>query len=406
MPSPVTLSTIGQILQSIPQERKANEELQYQRMLDAQNFGLKQRQVGVDEKQADAQMQNQALLRAIQQNQQTQLNNERDVQQGLRIGNERMPGIVDNPESARVMRMAGWDLKDTLPTQTFVGDGTSPSLSETPAPAPVEPKVSVGQMQMRDPYFAGSRETQVALMRAMGGNDPNLEEIAVGRQEQSLGRMMTPQELTDFHEHWMKDSQPRQPFSFVVQTAQGPGMVQSGDPNVKPLMMPDGARAQMPPTADMRNQAVASDDLLQNAKLALELGRRTNWNGVGAFGTGRLKQFGFQQLGMGSQDDEDLRNLLDSLRAESSFARGGKNLTGTEKGMIDQFLMNVNRNPRSADQALENFIAQLARRRGNIAPGIPQNLGGPNIPNPQVTAPGTQPPQTGNMFGLNLPPKK
>lgn len=403
------LAGLGAVLSSIPKERAAREQQRYEREQTDILNRQKQQALDTDARTAAASIQNQALLRAIQKSQQEALALQRDTTQGLQLGNDVMPGVVTNPEAARVMRLAGWNLQDKIPTATFSGTGQGPvSLTDSTAVTPpaLQPQAHMSEMQLRDPYFEGSRATQLALRNALEGNDASLEEIAMRKHERELGQPLSSEQMSAFHEKWLKDNQPRLPFSFVVQTANGPGMVKSGDPNVMPLLE-NGERAGFPPTAAQKDTALALDNLLENSKLALELGRATNWSGVGALGAGRVKQFMFQHGGIGSQDDEDLRNLLDEMFTDSAFSRGGKQLTGPERQLMSRFLASVSRNPKSVEQSLEQFIKSVERRRQITAPGIPQHTSGQDIPSPAVNAPGSAPAQQPtNRFNLNLPPLK
>ena len=76
--------------------------------------------------------------------------------------------------------------------------------------------------------------------------------------------------------------------------------------------------------------------------------------GVGSFGKGYLKSTLSKTLGIGTKNQQMLRDLISGVRANSSFESGGKALTKTELDLIDAFTGNINIDPDVSIQMLKD----------------------------------------------------
>ena len=85
--------------------------------------------------------------------------------------------------------------------------------------------------------------------------------------------------------------------------------------------------------------------------------------GVGSFGAGYTKSILKNAFNVGSDNQAKLRNLINAFRATSAFGSGGKNLTKTEKELVDAFGANININPNVA-------ISRLRDIRGRAIEGL------------------------------------
>jgi len=77
--------------------------------------------------------------------------------------------------------------------------------------------------------------------------------------------------------------------------------------------------------------------------------------GVGSFGAGYTKAILKNAFNVGSDNQAKLRNLINAFRATSAFGSGGKNLTKTEKELVDAFSANININPNVAISRLRDI---------------------------------------------------
>jgi hypothetical protein len=76
--------------------------------------------------------------------------------------------------------------------------------------------------------------------------------------------------------------------------------------------------------------------------------------GVGSFGRGYLKSTLSKTLGIGTKNQQTLRDLISAVRANSSFESGGKALTKTELDLIDAFTGNIDTDPDVSIQMLKD----------------------------------------------------
>lgn len=176
-----------------------------------------------------------------------------------------------------------------------------------------------------------------------------------------------------------------------------------------PVQNPDGSTTYMRRSQAEGHQAPwgqATKDRVTAYRTTLDLvdeiqrlGDATNWQGLGGMGTGTVKRLLKRGIGVGSDQAETLRNMLDRLRAQASFQEGGKQFTGTEAELMDNFLSSVNSNSQTAKLRLaefkrmaENSLGQLGGNRSTFGSGfspMPSHAG----------APGGAPPRPGNGQG-------
>ena len=83
--------------------------------------------------------------------------------------------------------------------------------------------------------------------------------------------------------------------------------------------------------------------------------------GIGSFGQGSIQSFLDSAFGIGTENQRQLRNALNSLKSNSSFDQGGKNLTKTELGLIKSFLADMDINPDVAIQRLRSRKKEYVR---------------------------------------------
>ena len=76
--------------------------------------------------------------------------------------------------------------------------------------------------------------------------------------------------------------------------------------------------------------------------------------GVGSFGRGFVQSTLSKTLGVGTKNQQTLRDLISRVRANSSFEQGGKALTKTELQLVDAFTANINFDPDVSIQMLRD----------------------------------------------------
>lgn len=123
------------------------------------------------------------------------------------------------------------------------------------------------------------------------------------------------------------------------------------------------------------SERAASDELsslLELAQNTLQEGDSNGWVGVGPI-AGTLGKTIRNWTGLnvaGGAKGQTNRQNISELEAFSSFAQGGKNLTATEKQMMNDYLSNIKQNPAVARQSLVRAIDSIKRRREALMSGI------------------------------------
>lgn len=150
----------------------------------------------------------------------------------------------------------------------------------------------------------------------------------------------------------------------------GPPVVPVSAPNV-----PGGVEYATRGTAPGKAapQPVGERERVDNYKNALKtiarikrLGEKTNWKGIGPI-AGRVGSAAYEYAGIGSKEEEELRNALSQFQQETSMDRGGKTFTAQEKAMINEFMASYKQNPRAAITRLDQFgtsASQYLKQQG------------------------------------------
>jgi len=85
--------------------------------------------------------------------------------------------------------------------------------------------------------------------------------------------------------------------------------------------------------------------------------------GVGSFGVGAVKSAAKDYFNVGSDTQATFRNLVNALRASTSFGEGGKSLTKIEKEMMAPFNASIGINPDVGILRLRDMRKRLASGR-------------------------------------------
>src|SRR3990167_2336454 len=95
------------------------------------------------------------------------------------------------------------------------------------------------------------------------------------------------------------------------------------------------------------------------ATQALSLGLKTGFSGTGGFYTGSLSQFLAKNLGTGSKEGQDLRNLIGNIKGTVAKLRGGTSFTTNEEKLLDSYVPTINDSAlviQSKLEGLQKFI--------------------------------------------------
>ncbi len=110
--------------------------------------------------------------------------------------------------------------------------------------------------------------------------------------------------------------------------------------------------------------------LIQMLQGIRERGEKSGWSGVGPVASpvyGGLKRY----LGVGNDEEDQLRSALDSVKAEVAHAKYGAALTPNEIQMLMQFAPSSNLAGAKNRNNIDTMINQLMTKVGQLGPGGP-----------------------------------
>lgn len=176
------------------------------------------------------------------------------------------------------------------------------------------------------------------------------------------------------------------------QTSYGPPVINIFDPNApggsRPVprgsIQAGGANAgavNPPPTAERQKIDAYKTTLDLIKDIEDPSFDEKTWNAALGMFDSTVGAKAHEYLGMnmgGGAQGESLRTRLNRLRAQASFAEGGKNFTGTENELLNSFLTQVQHNPKAARERLAEFRRALEISLTRLTGGSNLNSGGSN----------------------------
>lgn len=172
-----------------------------------------------------------------------------------------------------------------------------------------------------------------------------------------------PEKLAAARRDWAQESHFVNPSQASEMLVQVDDPAHPGQSIWTPRSQAGGMRSSLP--VGQKDRLMAYDNSIALAHQILQTGDKLNWTGLGPI-KGRIGRIGMEYLGVGNPEEEHLRNMIDQLKASASFQEGGKQFTGTEKELLDNFLIGVNQNPIAAKQRLRTFIESAQRSRSSL----------------------------------------
>lgn len=117
---------------------------------------------------------------------------------------------------------------------------------------------------------------------------------------------------------------------------------------------------------------VSINTLSDIASQILNLGLQTNYAGIGGLGSGSIKQFLAKNLGTGSKEAQDLRNLVGNIQATIAKERGGTSFTANEQKLLETYTPTINDSALVIDskvKSLQNFLENKKKEIVAVASG-------------------------------------
>lgn len=289
--------------------------------------------------------------------------------------NDRLNKSADIDNQAKQVRI------DTLRRITSgmddSGQGAGDNLTRPPAGADAsvvpQPKPDTSMSRFNNPLgraqieIAGLQPNSMfgSIPQPKGPEDLSAEESfytglakRAGQPDYKTWAAADPGAFVKAKHQWAEESR-------IISPAQASEpLVQTDDPDNPgnsiwtPRSQAKGMRATLP--AGQKDRLKAYTTTLELIDAIEKQGDEIGWKGLGPI-RGRIGRIGMEYAGVGDPREEELRNKIDTLKAQASFQEGGKQFTGTEKALLDAFLTGVNQNPTAARTRLKSFKEQAQR---------------------------------------------
>lgn len=108
------------------------------------------------------------------------------------------------------------------------------------------------------------------------------------------------------------------------------------------------------------------DTLSSLASQANTLGEQLGWSGTGGFGQGTVSQFLAKQGIAGTQEEEQLRNIISNIKGTLAKARGGTSFTPNEQKLLDSYTPGINDSPTVLKAKLASLQSFITTTKQNI----------------------------------------
>lgn len=393
------LRALGRLMSSIPQERAALEQQQYDRSMQALEMALKGRELDIRQSGVDADAENQRLLRAIQ-----LATSQRSAQQAA--DDDTFKWAAQAPAGTRVpdamlpnvQRLLGSQVEERVPQLPSVSfGGVDPQVSlRKPAADPT----GLTQAPQGNPampggsYFTGTRQTESADANLMARNAAlelsqqmqNLR-LDLSRDRYDLSVNRPPMFILQTPEGFMRAPQHGGPASPIMTTGTPPQQTPSGEtlPGTPPGI------AQPRPPAALVGEAMKITPLYELLKEYKELSPGVNtsegmerfWTGVQNVGgaTTQNNQSATRmqalqnrylamlsrlsgEVGVLTQQDVDRAkawtpNLWDSRSHAQWKITQFEQFLENKRGMLERLRIPMNRQTPTAEPRVNRFGLQL-----------------------------------------------
>jgi hypothetical protein len=133
----------------------------------------------------------------------------------------------------------------------------------------------------------------------------------------------------------------------------------------KPTTGPDGTPATPKLGVGAQGDVVVGRDLVGLIDAVEKRGNQIGWKGVGAGYSGSINQ-ALSQVGIGTQDEEQLRNELGNIQGTIAKLRGGTSFTPSEQKLLDTYTPTINDSDSRIQAKLKSLRDFLVRHEKNI----------------------------------------
>lgn len=145
--------------------------------------------------------------------------------------------------------------------------------------------------------------------------------------------------------------------------------VNSRTGQAEPVNLPEGlqpgGQRQARLTAGQQDELATMKTVEDMADQAQALGDRIGWKGVGGLGSGSVSKFLAKNLGMGTEDEEGLRNYIGNIQGTIAKLRGGTSFTANEQKLLESYTPTINDGDMVLKAKIKSLKQFIATKRKN-----------------------------------------
>jgi hypothetical protein len=117
--------------------------------------------------------------------------------------------------------------------------------------------------------------------------------------------------------------------------------------------------------AAQKEDLITMGTLNDMSNQAEQLGNQIGWAGVGGLWSGSMSQLGARHLGTGTQEQQELRNLIGNITATLAKLRGGTSFTANEQALLEQYTPTINDGDKVIQAKLKSMRQFIQTKRDN-----------------------------------------
>lgn len=145
--------------------------------------------------------------------------------------------------------------------------------------------------------------------------------------------------------------------------------VNSRTGEVQPVQLPDGMQPggsrQTRLSAGQQDDLATMQTIEDMAGQVSALGNKIGWKGVGGMGTGSISQGLMKYTGIGSKDEEVLRNYIGNIQGTIAKLRGGTSFTPNEQAMLESYTPTINDSDAMIQAKIASLTSFIQTKRAN-----------------------------------------
>ena len=119
-------------------------------------------------------------------------------------------------------------------------------------------------------------------------------------------------------------------------------------------------------SATVRDELATMDTVKQTLNNVVSLGEKTNWGGVGGLYAGSLKSWFAKNLGVGTEEEQQLRSMIGNVKGTVAKLRGGTSFTPNEEKLLNSYTPDIDDSPLVIKAKIKSLIEIINQKRDSF----------------------------------------